>query len=133
MRKFFTRPPTAVGSTDDKLETDSLSMKLYKLGHNISATKIKPLLETHESDYIYVLTNGRLKFTPRKLETHATFTKLLNYNVFGYAAYAKVDNETLPLNRTLYRCKLVKKKNLSTRGTIVLVKKNVFAPIGPEE
>lgn len=133
MRKFFTRPPTAVGSTDEKLELDSMSMELYRLGHNISATKIKPLLKTHESDYIYVFTDGRLLFTPRKLDTHATFTKLLNYNVFGYAAYAKVDNKTLPLNRTLYQCKLVDKKNVSTRGTIVLVKENVFAPIGPEK
>jgi len=105
-------------------------MTLYRL---VSATKIKTLLETHESDYIYAFSNGRLFFSHRKLDGHARFTKLLNYNVFGYAAYAKVDN-TSPLNMTLHQLKLVKKKNLSTRGTIVLVKENVFAPIalGPE-
>ena len=106
-------------------------MMLYRVNENISATKIKPLLKKHESDYIYVFPDGRVFFTHRKLETHATFTKLLKYNVFGYAAYAKVD-KSLPLNRTLYQCNLVSKKNVSTRGTIVLIKENVFAPIAPE-
>lgn len=103
-------------------------MILCRLGENISATKIKRLLKTHDADYIYVFTDGRVFFTQRQLDEHATFTKLLDYNVFGYAAYAKVET-TRPVNRTLYRCRLINKEHVSTRGTIVLVKENVFTPI----
>ena len=93
--------------------------------------KVKPMLMTHGSEFIYVFTDGRIFFTDKKMNGHDVYTQLLWYNVYGYTAYAKVDDNDrdLPLNSTLFQCDLVDDKKITTPGTILLVKMNVFVPI----
>lgn len=102
-------------------------MMVYKLGQTVNAKRVGPMLKMHGTDYIYVFTDGHIIFTDKKLNGHDTYTKLLEYNVYGYAAYTKVGK--LPKNKTLFQCKLVEKDKVSTTGTIVLIRVNVFEPI----
>ena len=102
--------------------------RLERLNDTMSVKELEVFLKTHQAEYIYVFTDGRIFFTDQKLNEHTTFTKLLKYNVHGYTAYAKMDTN-LPLNQTLYKSNL--SNHISARGTIALVKQNVFAPIPP--